>query len=165
MAKAIERKFLVHRDRWRAFVADAAPEHKPYCQGYIATAVPGQSVRVRIADEQGFLTIKGPAKGDQGLTRAEFEYAIPVGDAKEMLETLCDRPFISKVRYRVLLGDALWEVDEFEGENAGLIVAEVELATEEQSFDRPEWLGEEVSGDARYYNSSLVKQPYCSWVE
>ncbi|MFK8183264.1 MAG: CYTH domain-containing protein [Phormidesmis sp.] len=163
MAKEIERKFLVRSDRWQAFVAATAPMGTAYCQGYIATAIAGQSVRVRIAGEQGFLTIKGPVQGKQGLTRTEFEYAIPVRDAQEMLETLCERPFISKTRYRLTLGEVVWEVDEFKGDNAGLMVAEVELRSEEQPFERPNWLGAEVSGDARYYNSSLVKQPYCTW--
>jgi len=163
MAKEIERKFLVLRDRWQRFVAAAAPTGKAYCQGYIATAISGQSVRVRIAGESGFLTIKGPAQGEQGLTRAEFEYAIPFSEAQEMLETLCERPFISKTRYVVPLGNAVWEVDEFEGDNAGLMVAEVELMSEAQSFERPDWLGEEVSGETRYYNSSLVKEPYGQW--
>lgn len=163
MAKEIERKFLVLPAQWQAFVAATAPVGKAYCQGYISTATPGQSVRVRIAGEQGFLTIKGPVQGGQGLTRTEFEYAIPVRDAQEMLDTLCERPFISKTRYRLPLGDVVWEVDEFKGDNAGLMVAEVELTSEEQSFERPDWLGKEVSGDARYYNLSLVKQPYCTW--
>ncbi|MEM6450215.1 MAG: CYTH domain-containing protein [Cyanobacteria bacterium P01_D01_bin.105] len=163
MAKEIERKFLVLCDRWQAFVAANAPVGKSYCQGYIATVVAGQSVRVRIAGDQGFLTIKGPSQGQQGLTRTEFEYDIPVEDAQEMLETLCERPFIAKIRYRIPAQDVVWEVDEFQGDNAGLMVAEVELTAEEQLFARPSWLGEEVSGDAKYYNSNLVKQPYRTW--
>ncbi|MEO1447813.1 MAG: CYTH domain-containing protein, partial [Cyanobacteria bacterium J06635_11] len=97
------------------------------------------------------------------LTRAEFEYEIPLGDAQAMLETLCQRPFIEKVRYRLPIGEVVWEIDEFEGANAGLIVAEIELQSEEQPFERPGWLGEEVSGQTRYYNSALVKQPYSEW--
>lgn len=155
MAKEIERKFLVTSDSWRS---DAVG--KPYCQGYIATAVPGQSVRVRIAGDQGYLTIKGPA---DGLSRAEFEYPIPVADAKEMLDTLCVRPLIEKIRYRLPLGEVVWEIDEFKGENAGLIVAEVELASESQSVVLPEWTGVEVSGQAKYYNASLVGNPYSKW--
>ncbi|MEM9091339.1 MAG: CYTH domain-containing protein [Cyanobacteria bacterium P01_F01_bin.53] len=155
MAQEIERKFLVTNDSWRTLA-----KGQPYCQGYLATAEPGQSVRVRIAGDQGFLTIKGPA---QGVTRAEFEYSIPVADAQKMLETLCQRPFIQKMRYRLPIDDVVWEIDEFEGENAGLIVAEVELHSEEQPFERPDWLGEEVSGQTRYYNSSLVKNPYSNW--
>lgn len=155
MAQEIERKFLVTNDSWRKLA-----KGQPYCQGYLATAEPGQSVRVRIADNQGFLTIKGPAKG---VTRAEFEYSIPVADAEKMLEILCQRPFIQKMRYRLPIDDVVWEIDEFEGDNAGLIIAEVELHSEEQPFERPDWLGEEVSGQTRYYNSSLVKNPYSNW--
>jgi adenylate cyclase len=155
MAQEIERKFLVVNDRWRTLATGVR-----YCQGYLATAKPGHSVRVRIVADQGYLTIKGPT---QGLTRAEFEYAIPVADAQEMLEALCDRPFIEKKRYRIPIGDLLWEIDEFTGENAGLIMAEVELNCEEQPFEKPDWLGAEVSGEARYYNASLVKNPYSQW--
>ena len=133
MAKEIERKFLVADDSWRKGAMG-----KPYCQGYIATAQADQSVRVRIAGERGYLTIKGPP---QGLTRAEFEYEIPLGDAQAMLETLCQRPFIEKVRYRLPIGEVVWEIDEFEGANAGLIVAEIEMQSEELPFERPDWLG------------------------
>lgn len=155
VAKEIERKFLVVSDRWKALATG-----KRYCQGYIATAKVGQSVRVRIAGNKGYLTIKGPVTG---LTRAEFEYEIPQRDAKEMLETLCDRPLIEKTRYRLPLGEVVWEIDEFAGDNAGLTVAEVELTSEHQPFERPDWLGEEVSGQAKYYNASLVKYPYSQW--
>jgi len=160
MAKEIERKFLVTSDSWRTLPTGDPTPGKPYCQGYIATAQAGQSVRVRIAGDQGFLTLKGPAKG---ITRAEFEYPIPVDEAQDMLEMLCKRPFIQKIRYCLPLGDVVWEIDEFEGENAGLIVAEVELRSEAQPFERPEWLGAEVSGQVRYYNGSLVTNPYMTW--
>lgn len=155
MPQEIERKFLVSGDGWREMATG-----KAYCQGYIRTAVPGQSVRVRIAGDQGYLTIKGPAKG---LSRAEFEYDIPVVDAQEMLETLCDRPLIEKIRYRLPVDEVVWEIDEFKGENTGLIVAEVELASEHQSVKLPDWIGKEVSGELKYYNSSLVKHPYSQW--
>lgn len=155
MAQEIERKFLVINDSWRSQAAA-----KLYRQGYIATAQAGKSVRVRTVGETGYLTIKGPARG---LARAEFEYAIPVNDAKEMLETLCLSPLIEKNRYRLPIGNIVWEIDEFMGENAGLIVAEVELASENQPFEKPDWLGKEVSGEARYYNASLVKHPYSQW--
>ncbi|MEL7333878.1 MAG: CYTH domain-containing protein [Cyanobacteria bacterium J06560_2] len=155
MAQEIERKFLVTSNRWKA-----EAEGKAYCQGYIATAVVGQSVRIRIAGEAAYLTIKGPTSG---LSRAEFEYSIPISDAEEMLQTLCDRPLIQKVRYRLPIGPVVWEIDEFQGENAGLIVAEVELSDETQTVVLPDWLGEEVSGDPKYYNASLVKRPYLSW--
>ncbi len=155
MAKEIERKFLVISNNWRS---DAVG--KTYCQGYIATAVRGQSVRVRIAGDQGYLTIKGPTNG---LSRAEFEYLIPIADAKEMLNTLCVQPLIEKIRYRLPLGEIVWEIDEFKGENAGLIIAEVELASESQSVALPDWVGTEVSGQAKYYNASLVRNPYSNW--
>ncbi len=155
MAQEIERKFLVINDDWRSRATA-----KPYRQGYIATAKIGQSVRVRIAGDTGYLTVKGPA---QGLSRVEFEYVIPVNDAQEMLETLCLSPLIEKIRYRLPIDNVVWEIDEFTGENAGLIVAEVELASEDQPFEKPSWLGKEVSGEARYYNASLVKKPYSRW--
>lgn len=161
MAEEIERKFLVANDGWRSLTTHPDNTGKTYCQGYIATAQPGQSVRVRIAADQGYLTIKGPARG---LSRAEFEYAIPLTDAQEMLQTLCLQPLIEKTRYRLPVGDVVWEIDEFSGENVGLIVAEVELKTEAQPFERPDWLGEEVSGIAKYYNASLVAYPYSQWV-
>jgi adenylate cyclase len=160
MAQEIERKFLVADSRWRT--APGLSSAKEYCQGYIATAKPGQSVRVRIAGNQGYLTIKGPT---QGIARTEFEYEIPLADAQTLLETLCDRPLIHKHRYRLPMGDIVWEIDEFMGENAGLLVAEVELTSVDQPFEQPEWLGPEVSGEARYYNASLVKHPYRQWMK
>lgn len=155
MAQEIERKFLVVSDSWRL-----AATGQLYCQGYIATAAEGQSVRARIIGNQGYLTIKGPASG---LSRAEFEYPIPVTDAREILDTLCAQPLIEKVRYRLPIGDLVWEIDEFKGENAGLVVAEVELDFESQKVELPEWVGPEVSGQAKYYNASLVKNPYSKW--
>ena len=155
MAQEIERKFLVVSDRWRALASG-----QPYCQGYIATAQPDQSVRIRIAGDQGYLTIKGPV---QGLSRAEFEYEIPVEDAREMLATLCAHPLIEKNRYCLPVDDVVWEIDDFSGENAGLVVAEVELSSEDQQIVLPAWVGQEVTGDARYYNASLVKNPYSRW--
>lgn len=155
MPQEIERKFLVIADSWRSHAIG-----KPYRQGYIPTAEPGKTVRVRIAGDQGYLTIKGPT---QSLSRAEFEYAIPLSDAQEMLETLCNRPFIEKIRYRLPIDDVVWEIDEFQGENAGLVIAEVELSHENQSIEHPDWLGQDVSGDMRYQNSNLVKRPYSTW--
>lgn len=160
MAKEIERKFLVADDSWRTLSTGEAVTGEKYCQGYIKTAALGKSVRVRIAGDSAYLTIKGPSRG---LSRAEFEYAIPVSDAQEMLETLCDRPFIEKIRYRLPIGELVWEIDEFMGENTGLLVAEVELQDETQSVELPDWVGEEVSGDAKYYNASLVTYPYAQW--
>lgn len=155
MATEIERKFLVVGNDWRSQSTGVA-----YRQGYIETAKPGQSVRVRIAGEKGYLTIKGPAVG---LSRSEYEYEIPLADARAMLETLCDRPQIEKHRYRLPIGDVVWEIDEFHGDNEGLIVAEVELDSESQAVDLPDWIGEEVSGDPKYYNASLTKHPYRNW--
>ncbi len=155
MPTEIERKFLVNGDSWRESATGEA-----YCQGYIATAVPGQSVRIRIAGEKAYLTIKGPSNG---ISRAEFEYAIPFDEAQEMLETLCAHPLIEKTRYRLPIGPLVWEIDEFKGENAGLLVAEVELQSEDQTVVLPDWVGEEVSGSPQYYNASLVRRPYAQW--
>ena len=157
MAKEIERRFLVIGDDWR----DRA-DGLFYTQGYISTAQTGQTVRVRIAGEQAYLTLKGSTTG---ITRTEFEYSIPVADAQEMLASMCDRPLIEKIRYRLPIGDLIWEIDEFKGDNAGLIVAEVELRSETQPIERPSWLGKEVSGDPRYYNANLRNQPYCNWAQ
>ncbi|MGK7946030.1 MAG: CYTH domain-containing protein [Microcystaceae cyanobacterium] len=155
MAIEIERKFLVTNNQWRKL-----GEGKLYRQGYIRTENSETSVRVRIAGNKGYLTIKGKK---QGISRAEFEYEIPLADAAAMLDTLCDRPLIEKTRYCVMVGGLTWEIDEFWGENQGLIVAEIELKTENQSFERPDWIGEDVTDDLRYYNSSLVKNPYQNW--
>ncbi|MEL6471770.1 MAG: CYTH domain-containing protein [Cyanobacteria bacterium J06623_4] len=160
MPQEIERKFLVATDDWRDALVERNLTGQFYCQGYIATVHPGRSVRLRIVGEQGYLTIKGPP---DGLSRAEFEYAIPVEEAREMLETLCDRPFIEKIRYRLPVDNLVWEIDEFQGDNTGLVIAEVELTSADQTVNLPDWVGEEVSGDMRYYNSSLVKRPYCQW--
>lgn len=130
-----------------------------YRQGYIPTAKP-TSVRIRVVGDRGYLTIKGATVG---TSRAEFEYPIPVEDAIEMLDTLCDRPFIEKTRYKIPQGDLVWEIDEFAGENQGLIVAEVELVEENQTLELPEWIGEEVSHDSRYFNVNLVKHPFSKW--
>lgn len=154
MAKEIERKFLVQGDVWRDLT-----EGRYYCQGYVPTQGK-QTVRIRIIDQQAYLTLKGPV---EGMSRSEFEYAIPLTDAQTMLAELCQRPFIEKYRYRIPLGDVVWEVDEFLGENQGLILAEVELTHAGQTVDLPAWIGEEVTGDPRYYNSNLVKYPFKDW--
>lgn len=151
MATEIERKFLVQGDEWRSLGVGVI-----YRQGYVAN-INGRTVRVRVVGEQGYLTIKGPTIGK---SRAEFEYKIPVEDAQELLETLCDRPLIEKTRYKINIGDLIWEVDEFWGENQGLILAEVELQTEDQNINIPDWIGKEVTSDPRYYNVNLVKNPY-----
>jgi adenylate cyclase len=156
MPTEIERKFLVTDDRWRSLGVG-----KPYFQGYIPTQNQ-TTVRVRIADEQGFLTIKSLTVGCE---RSEFEYLIPVADAQEMLHTLCVPPFIEKTRYRVEWGGLVWEIDEFAGDNQGLIVAEVELEAVNQAIALPEWIGKEVTQDVRYYNSNLAKHPFKAWTE
>ncbi|AFZ53214.1 CYTH domain-containing protein [Cyanobacterium aponinum] len=154
MGIEIERKFLVNLDKW--FPPDNG---LVYRQGYIYT-ISGNTVRVRIVGAQGYLTLKGKTKGQ---TRSEFEYSIPVEEAEEMLQTLCDRPFIEKIRYKILVGNLTWEVDEFLGENKGLTMAEVELTEENQDIILPEWIGEEVTDDLRYYNSYLVNNPFSQW--
>ncbi|HEY9648140.1 MAG TPA: CYTH domain-containing protein [Chroococcidiopsis sp.] len=154
MGIEIERKFLVNGDRWRDLGVAML-----YRQGYL-TSSPGRTVRVRIAGDRGFLTIKG---GGAGISRAEYEYEIPVEDAAELLDTLCDRPLIEKNRYRIPYEGLIWEVDEFMGENAGLILAEVELSDPSQEVTLPDWVGQEVSADPRYFNSNLCKQPFCTW--
>lgn len=154
MAIEIERKFLVIGNDWRAL-----GQGMVYRQGYIARSK-GRTVRVRIAGDQGYLTIKGPA---QGLARPEFEYPIPHLDAEQLLDNLCDRPLIEKIRYRIPWSGLLWEIDEFGGENQGLVLAEVELTDEHQVIERPDWIGEEVTQDPRYYNANLVTFPFSQW--
>ncbi len=156
MPTEIERKFLVKNDDWRSLGTGVF-----YCQGYLVST-PSKTVRVRIADEQAYLTIKGATTG---IARAEYEYAIPVDHAQELLQTLCEPPLIQKTRYRVEWGGLVWEIDEFAGENRGLIVAEVELTDEKQAIALPDWIGVEVSDDSRYYNANLAKHPYCRWAE
>ena len=154
MAKEIERKFLVVGDNWRKL---AKGTH--YRQGYL-NSVKERTVRIRTIDDKAFLTVKGP---NIGITRMEFEYEIPHKECLEMLTNLAEQPIIEKIRYKIAIDDLVWEIDEFLGVNKGLIVAEVELQSKEQKFSKPEWIGEEVSGDPRYFNSNLVKHPYTSW--
>jgi len=154
MAQEIERKFLITGEAWRELATGTA-----YRQGYLST-VKERTVRVRTIDDKGFLTIKGITVG---ATRAEYEYEIPASEANEMLDELCEQPIIEKNRYKVPLDDLIWEIDEFNGVNAGLIVAEVELESEDQEFTKPEWIGEEVSNDPRYFNSNLIANPYTTW--
>lgn len=154
MGVEIERKFLVRGDAWKASATSCA-----YRQGFLSTE-PERTVRVRVAGDRGSLTIKGITVGAR---RVEYEYEIPPADAARMLGTLCKRPIIEKVRHTLVVGDHTWEIDVFEGDNAGLIIAEVELATEDEAFERPSWLGDEVTSDPRYFNSSLVAHPYKSW--
>jgi len=156
MAIEIERKFWIKNKDWK--VAANAPEGKVLKQGYLSTDKE-RTVRVRIYGTKGFLTIKGKSVG---MTRAEFEYEIPVEDAIPLLK-LCHQPIIEKVRYKIHLDNLIWEVDEFDGVNEGLILAEVELESEEQKVNIPSWAGEEVTGDIRFYNSSLVNNPFTKW--
>ncbi len=153
MAVEIERKFLVTGDGWRAQALGTY-----YCQGYL-NREPERTVRVRIAGDRGYLTVKGKASG---LSRLEFEYEIPRADAQALLQ-LCELPPIEKTRYRLPQGAIVWEIDEFAGDNQGLIVAEVELLAPDQPFERPDWLGPEVSHDRRYTNANLVAQPFSRW--
>ncbi|MGA7936383.1 MAG: CYTH domain-containing protein [Kovacikia sp.] len=153
MAIEIERKFLVKGNQWRLLAAGTC-----YRQGYIASGE--KTVRVRVVGSQGYLTIKGPTTG---IARAEYEYGIPVADALEMLQTLCPPPLIQKTRYTVEWAGLKWEIDEFEGENQGLIIAEVELTDANQAIDLPDWIGEEVSHDSRYFNANLAKHPFSQW--
>jgi CYTH domain-containing protein len=155
MGVEIERKFLVKGEEWRSL-----GRSKLYRQGYIATQDGLTTVRVRIAGDQGYLTIKGK---NEGMSRSEFEYSIPLDDATNMLENLCQKPLVEKVRYRISIDNLIWEVDEFLGDNQGLIMAEVELERENQVIIIPNWIGEEVTGDKRYYNVNLQKFPYKIW--
>ena len=154
MGIEIERKFLVADEGWR----QAATRQTRFSQGYLSRD-PARTVRVRIAGDAAFLTIKGATTG---ATRAEFEYDVPVADAQQLL-AMCDGPVVEKVRHLCGHAGMTWEVDEFLGANAGLVVAEIELQTEDQAFERPAWLGEEVTGDARYVNANLAVRPFSSW--
>ena len=154
MGVEIERKFLVRDDRWKALGQGVLLR-----QGYLSSA-PERIVRVRIEGESAVLTIKGRTSG---ATRGEWEYPIPLADAQAFLDSLCERPLIEKWRYRIPHEDMLWEVDEFLGENAGLVVAEIELTAEDQAFAKPDWVGEEVTHDPRYFNANLLRNPYSKW--
>lgn len=154
MAKEIERKFLVKDDSYKRLA-------KPilFRQGYLSRQKE-RVVRIRVVDDNGFLTIKGE---NRGAERDEFEYTIPVADANQLLDQLCERPLIEKFRYKITLGRHVWEVDEFLGENSGLVLAEIELQAVDEQFDKPDWIGREVTGDPRYYNTNLSLHPYSQW--
>ena len=158
MGLEIERKFLV---RDRSVVANLVGTEMR--QGYLSVD-PERTVRVRVAGLRGFVTIKG-AGSESGASRAEYEYEIPAPDAEELLDRLALRPLIEKTRYRVAAGDLVWEIDVFRGDNDGLVVAEIELPSETTEVALPGWVGEEVTGDPRYYNASLVSRPYRDWDE
>ncbi len=152
----IERKFLVTNDSFKT----AAFSQNHIAQGYLSS-VPERTVRVRIKGEKGYLTIKG-ISNDSGMSRFEWEKEIPVTEAKELL-LLCEKGVIDKTRFEIKLGNHIFEVDEFYGDNEGLIVAEIELKSEMETFEKPNWLGEEVTNITRYYNSYLSTNPYKNW--
>lgn len=156
MSYEIERKFLVKNTD---FIQEA--KSKYYIVQAFLNSTPERTVRIRIKDDLAFLTIKGKSNVE-GTTRAEWEYEIPVVDAQAMLK-LCEPGSIEKYRYIIPIGEHEFEVDVFEGENSGLIVAEVELESADEVFEKPNWLGEEVTGDVRYYNSNLSKKPFKEW--
>ena len=153
MGKEIERKFLVKGDSWKN------GEGTQYRQGYL-NQNKERTVRVRIAGDRGFLTIKGLTVG---AVRREYEYEIPCREAEEILEYLCEKPLIEKIRYKIPYRSVIVEVDEFLLENRGLVLAEVELESENQIFEKPDWLGKEVTDDPRYHNSNLVQNPFSCW--
>ena len=154
MGLEIERKFLIKDDSWEKDVKEGISIK----QGYLNSTAE-RTVRIRIYGDNGFLTVKGRNKS---LTRKEFEYQIPLKDAFDMLD-ICEKPIIEKTRFLLSKNNSTWEIDVFEGKNEGLIVAEIELTSEKESFDSPSWLGEEVSLDSKYYNSSLITNPYSNW--
>lgn len=156
MAQEIERKFLVTDHRWKGLAQSVF-----YRQGYLST-VRERTVRVRTVGDKAFLTIKGVSVG---ISRLEYEYEIPVDDANRLLDEVCERPIIEKQRTKIKFCDLVWEVDEFHGANQGLVIAEVELESVDQIVELPDWVGEEVSGDPRYFNSNLVNSPYANWKE
>jgi len=155
MPQEIEHKYLVRKDLWYAV-------HKPtglrILQGYLV-ADPEKTIRIRIAGTNGFLAIKGPSRN---ASRAEYEYPIPITEAEELMQ-LCITPPIEKVRYKIEYYGKSWEVDEFFGRNEGLILAEIELSSEEETYMKPSWVGEEVTNDQRYYNSYLAVNPVSTW--
>lgn len=156
MGIEIERKFLTSSEAWR----EQAGEGKLYRQGYLTSGPDAASVRVRIEGTEAKLNIKSVTVGN---ARLEYEYPIPVVDAEELLDKLCKKPLIEKRRYLVNRHDLVWEIDEFMGDNEGLVVAEVELRHEDQVIDLPDWIGKEVTEDTRYYNACLVNYPFKDW--
>lgn len=157
MGTEIERKFLPRDNSWRNFVTESIvmkQRYLPFAENASASG------RVRIAGSRAFLTLKSAVKG---FSRSEFEYEIPVSDASEILRTICSGAAIEKIRHLVSFRGFLWEVDEFQGDNAGLVVAEIELESEQTTFPLPPWIGVEVTGDPRYFNSRLAEHPFSSW--
>jgi len=156
MKTEIERKFLVVGDGWRT----AAGAGERYEQGYISCDPEKITVRVRLAEKKGFLTLKGPS---EGISRSEMEYEIPGDEARYMLEHFCGERIVSKTRCCLEINGLQWEIDEFSDANQGLILAELELETEDQPFEKPDWLGVEVSHDPRYFNAELSQNPFSEW--
>jgi adenylate cyclase len=154
MGIEIEKKFLLKGTEYKELATGTA-----YRQGYLSS-MKERTVRVRTIDDKGFLTVKGISVG---AVRREYEYEIPAEDARALLDELCEKPIIEKNRYKVEYQGFTWEIDEFFGENEGLVVAEIELESEEQLFEKPAWIGEEVTGDSRYFNSNLIKNPFSNW--
>ncbi len=154
MSQEIERKFLVKGNVWRRLALGT-----DYRQGYLH-ASQDRTVRIRTVGDKAFLTVKGPTIG---ITRSEFEYPIPYEDCLTMLREVAIQPIIEKTRYKIPMGTFVWEVDEFHGVNEGLVVAEIELPREDTPFEKPDWVGKEVSGDPRYYNAMLATHPYSTW--
>lgn len=154
MAVEIERKFLVRNEEWR----NQVDESFEISQGYLNSSI-DRNVRVRIKGEQAFLTIKTKTKS---ITRTEFEYEIPLEDGLQLID-ICEKPIIKKRRHLIIQNQHTWELDVFELENQGLIIAEIELSSEEEQFKTPSWLGKEVSDDTRYFNSALIKHPFSKW--
>lgn len=155
MGLEIERKFLVNHENWTAV---EKPNAEFYRQGYLLTD-PNKTIRVRATDTKGFMTIKGKS---EGATRAEFEYEIPKEEAIQLLDMFAISD-LTKYRYKVVFAEKLWEVDVFLGENEGLIVAEIELSSEDELFELPDWAAEEVTGEKKYYNSNLSTLPFKKW--
>ena len=155
MGIEIERKFLVDAKKWASL---KKPEGVPFKQGYLLSE-PGKTIRIRVAGEKAWITIKGATVG---VSRSEYEYAIPVKDAEEMLATMAGA-IIAKKRYKIRFAGKLWEIDEFDGDNQGLLMAEIELSREAEEFEVPDWITTEVSADGRYYNSSLAVYPFNQW--
>lgn len=154
MAVEIERKFLVKNEEWR----NQVDESFEISQGYLNSSI-DRNVRVRIKGEQAFLTIKTKTKS---ITRTEFEYEIPLEDGLQLID-ICEKPIIKKRRHLIIQNQHTWELDVFELENQGLLIAEIELSSEEEQFKTPSWLGKEVSDDTRYFNSALIKHPFSKW--
>ncbi|PWS31913.1 CYTH domain-containing protein [Pedobacter paludis] len=157
MGKEIERKFLLNREKWLAI---DKPTGQHFRQGYILTD-PNKTIRVRTTETKGFLTIKGISVG---ASRSEYEYEIPLHEASELLDNFATSE-LEKIRYVITYKEKVWEIDEFLGDNFGLMVAEIELISEDEEFDLPEWIDQEVTEDQKYYNSNLTLNPYKLWAD